>query len=108
MTLNDKLKRIAAELGGIGVEIYHYHRPQMSFPCVVWAEESGDELRADNGAAEQALGGTLDYFTQEEFDPTVDLIQEALQALGFSWALNSVQYEQETELIHYEWIWGAA
>ncbi len=37
-----------------------------------------------------------------------DAIQKTLGALGLGWALESVQYEEETNLIHYEWRWGAA
>jgi hypothetical protein len=47
--------------------------------------------------------GTIDLFTQNEFDPVVDQIQEGLNELGIGWDLNSTQYEDETNLIHYEW-----
>ena len=34
----------------------------------------------------------------------MDLIQEALNTSeGVGWVLSSVQYEDETNLIHYEW-----
>lgn len=35
----------------------------------------------------------------------VDKIQAALIAACISFSLNSVQLEEETGLIHYEWIW---
>lgn len=54
---------------------------------------------------EQAITGTTDYFTRDEFDPAIDRIQDANQSLGIAWRLNSVQYEDDTELIHYEWSW---
>ena len=105
MKLTDKLRYLSEGLGSIGVTIHHYHRPLNTFPCIVWAEEGGDELHADNGVGEQAVSGTLDYFTHEEFDPTVDLIQEKLQEMGLAWGLNSVQYEEDTDLTHWEWVW---
>ena len=38
-------------------------------------------------------------------DETVDKIQAALTAACILFYLNSVQYEDDTELIHYEWVW---
>ena len=29
----------------------------------------------------------------------------ALDAAGIAWYLNSIQYEEDTGLIHYEWVW---
>ena len=47
----------------------------------------------------------MDYYTPQEYDPAVDNIQAALNSLRIPWRLNSVQYEDETNLIHYEWTW---
>ena len=53
---------------------------------------------------QQQVRGTIDLYTLQEFDPAVDLIQEALNTSeGVGWVLSSVQYEDETNLIHYEW-----
>ena len=55
---------------------------------------------------ERALTGTIDYFTKTENDPVVQQIEDALDSDdGISWYLNSVQYEQDTGYIHYEWVW---
>lgn len=107
MTWNDKLRRIAQGFGSIGPTVYHYHRARMAFPAIVWAEEDANSLHADNGMGEQSPRGTLDYFTQDEFDPMIDAIQEKLQELGLAWELLSVQFEADTGLIHYEWSWEA-
>lgn len=105
MTFTDKLRRISEGFGSIGVNIHHYHRPLGEFPAIVWAEENANSLHADNGMGEQSPNGTLDYFTQREFDPVVDTIQEKLQALGLAWELLPVQFEADTGVIHYEWAW---
>lgn len=105
MTWTARLKQVADGFGAIGGNCYHYHRPGMDFPCIVWAEEGGDRLAADGVTAEQAVSGTLDYFTPAEFDPMVDNIQKQFDRMGLCWALLSVQYEPETRLIHYEWTW---
>ncbi len=105
MKLTDKLRRLSQGLGSLGARVYHYRRSKMAFPCIVWAEEGANALHADGGTAEQSPRGTLDYFTQAEFDPMVDAIQDKLQELGCAWELNSVQREEDTGIIHYEWIW---
>lgn len=105
MTWNDKLRRLSEGFARLGENVYHYHRPSMHFPCIVWAEEDANSLHVDNGMGEQSPRGTLDYFTQQEFDPMVDTIQATLQELGLAWELNSIQYEEDTDLIHYEWTW---
>ena len=105
MTWNDKLKRLSDGLGALGGPVHDDHGSQPEPPCIVWAEESANEQHADNTVAEQSPSGTLDYFTQEEFDPMVEAIQGKLRELGAAWGLNSVQYEEDTDLIHYEWVW---
>ena len=55
----------------------------------------------------QGLTGTVDFFTLEEYDAIIDEIQDTLEGIeGLSWNLNSVQYEEETKFIHYEWMFA--
>ena len=63
--------------------------------------EVGDDNKffADNITAEVAPG----TFTGGTATLTVDGIQEALWSAGIGFRLNSVQYEDDTNLIHYEW-----
>lgn len=100
------LRRIADALTGIqGLRVYHYWRPQMQVPFCVWAEDGeGDSAHANNHKTEQVISGTVDYYTKQEFDSTIDQIQQALNSIEVcGWELNSVQYEDNTNLIHYEW-----
>ena len=83
-----------------------YFRPNLQPPFCIWAEESGSSFTADNKTVEHALTGTVDYFSKQEYDPAPDAIESTLSGLGFIWELNSVQYEDETELIHHEWTWS--
>ena len=75
--------------------------------CIIWQEANEDEsFDASNHKAEQSIHGTVDLFTHEEYDGTIDNIQDALESVcGASWRLNSVQYEEDTNWIHYEWEW---
>ncbi len=72
---------------------------------IVWAEDTqADAVWADGEMVQQAIQGTIDYFTKTENDPDVRQIQTALNEFEISWRLNSIQYEDETGYIHYEWV----
>lgn len=101
-----KLKKIQDALTSIeGLRVYHYWHPRLQAPFCIWAEDAeGMSIWQDNHNAEQVISGTIDYFTLKEFDETVELIQQALnETENVGWRLNSVQYEDETNLIHFEW-----
>lgn len=112
MTMFSKLNKIETALvtlaSDVDDKIYHYFRPQLEAPYIVWQEDSeASSLEADVHKQEQAISGTVDFYTKTEYDPIVDKIQEALNTVETcAWALNSVQYEDETDLIHYEWTWN--
>lgn len=108
LTLTQKLNKIKTALTGIeNLTVAHYWRSVKTTPFCIWQEDSEvNALDANNIKAGQVISGTVDLFTKTENDPFVDSIQSALNAaenVGF--ALNSVQYEEETNLIHYEWVW---
>lgn len=105
MTLNDKLKKIRDAFADAAPNVYHYWREKKSFPCIVWQEDGENAFDADNRKSEQGVTGTLDYFTKTEFDPAIDEIQAIFRILGVAWGLRSVQFEEATNLIHYEWGW---
>lgn len=88
-----------------GLRVYHYWRTKLEAPYCVWQEDGeGSSLWGSNHQQEQVITGTIDYFTKVEFDENVELIQEALNDLeNCGWNLNNVDYEDETNLIHYTW-----
>ena len=99
------LSPLATALSGAVPNSFHYWHPAgTAAPYLVWQEDGDSNLWAGNGAAERAITGTVDYFTKTEYDPALDLITAALESVGASWYLESVQYEDETQLIHYEWV----
>lgn len=105
ISLNQKLKRIAAALTAISDKVSHYRRPSSLAGYIIWQEDAEDgSFHAGNHLAEQKVHGTIDYYTQTEFDQTIDNVQAALEGTPHvSWDLSSVQYEDDTNLIHYEW-----
>lgn len=89
----------------------------LSFTLFAWSHApSGDygvislnnqtELSADADAgSEKMLEGFVDYFARNDALTAKDSIETALRGLGIWWSLNSVQYEEDTGYIHYEWEW---
>lgn len=104
MSLNDKLSRVKNALTPLSDKVYHYKRPADIAGAILWAEDAEDgSFHAGNHLAEQQIHGTVDYYTKVEFDPMCDSIQGALESSRIPWDLSSVQYEDETGLIHFEW-----
>lgn len=103
-----KIKIVRDALTGIeGLEVGHFEYYGNNDTYCVYAEDTeGDSVEGDNYKLEQALQGTIDLFTKEEFSPFFDAIQEALKNARISFYLNSVQYEDDTQLIHYEWVFN--
>lgn len=85
--------------------VYHYTAPAGSNRYIVWAEDSEySALVADNYKPGEVIEGTIDLFTKDEDDTFIGEIPVALNAARIGWELNSVQYEDETRFIHYEWL----
>lgn len=84
--------------------VSHYFRDNSKLPYCIWAED-GENLsfNADNLKAEQAIHGTVDYFTQVEYDANIDTIQDTLQHITNNWDLTYVEFEDTQRVIHYEW-----
>lgn len=71
----------------------------------VWQEDGNNDFIADGKHVEKAVTGTSDLFTKNEFDPWKEEFESALDDANIPWALNSVDYEEDTGFYHYEWTW---
>lgn len=104
--MNSKLMKIRDALVSVnGFPVYHYWRTVKDVPYCIWQEDGeGESIHSDNHKEEQVITGTIDYFTRKEYDENFEAIQRVLNELeNCGWNLSSVQYEEETNLIHYEW-----
>jgi len=97
-------QRIIAAHTAVTNSVSHYVR-LTSNRYFVWQENGANDITADNTHTEKVMTGSTDLFTKQEFDPWIDAFSAALDSNGISWKLNSVQYEPDTEFIHYEWTW---
>ena len=64
----------------------------------------GESVWADDRISEQAIQGTVDLYTHGPGRTQMKKVQAALDGEGVSWRINSIQYEEETGLMHYEWV----
>lgn len=100
------MQRVRDALLTTGVPVSHYQAVKKTDRYIVWAEDGwGDAVWGDGALAERAIQGTAHYFTRMEYDPTVERIEQALTEAGIPFRLGSIQFEEQTRYMHYEWIW---
>lgn len=67
----------------------------------VYAEDSENR---DRGTDQYAMRMTVDLFTKDDSVTPRESVQDVFITAGIPWYLNSTQYEDQTGLIHYEWV----
>ena len=104
-----KIYKVRDALLNASDNVGHYEAFKKNDRYIVWAEDNEpSSVNANNKKEIQTIGGTIDYFTKIDGDSNVSKIQEELTNAGISFRLESVQYEDDTEYIHYEWVWEVA
>ena len=79
-------------------------RPDTNYITIAIDSEAAS-LEADGHKVNQAPQGTIDLFSMSNDREQVQSIQGVLDNLdGCGWYLNSVQYEDDTRLLHWEWV----
>lgn len=92
-------------LVAVSSSTYHYTAPDNAeFPRIIWSEESREDLVANNVHIEKGYTGTIDLYSKTEDDTLIDGIENALNELEIGWTLNNVLYEEDTRVIHHEWL----
>lgn len=76
-------------------------------PYVVYGNDGENVFCAGCQRAEKADRGTIDLYVNRTDDRLITAIPAALDSAGVAFCLNSVQYEEETGLLHYEWVYEA-
>ena len=109
-TLGAKLKAIEVS----GKKLPFAHMAWSSAPAGdygVYGEDFGDnQFNADGRYGERAIRGSVDWFTRTDDLTAFNAIETCFKDIQnteqgvFSWYLNTVQYEDNTHFLHYEWI----
>lgn len=103
------LERLQEALAALTERCWHYvAQPNAVPPYLVWAEDGDNDLAADNVHGERCYTGTVDLYSREDPEPLFEAVPAALEGIGAAWYLNSVQYEEDTGLTHWEWVWEVA
>ncbi|MBQ9325171.1 MAG: hypothetical protein IJ246_05315 [Clostridia bacterium] len=88
---------------GIPFEAYEW-TPAPAYDYGTLSIDGGaDMLYSDNGDEEHAVSGTVDLYVHSASTTNPRLVQQAMH--GISWRLSSVQYEAETRIVHWEWVY---
>lgn len=100
----EPLKRVRDALLTITEDPCHFEAENKGNHYIVWQEDSeGESLHADDKHEIMVISGTIDLFTKQEYDPWVQEITRALENAEITCRIESIQYEDETGYIHYEW-----
>ena len=84
---------------------YAWDSPPDTDYGVISVDSEGASFGANMHKTHQAPQGTIDLFTRSNDRTAMQTIQEVLEAFnGCAWYLSSVQYEDATRLIHWEWV----
>ena len=71
----------------------------------VYAEDDELALFANNGHGERVEQGTIDYYTRDDSGTPKTTIEDALDSYGVPYYLSSIQFEDDTGFVHYEWVY---
>lgn len=99
------MDELALALTNTGLKFAHFGWSKApSGDYGVYAEDGANDLIAGNKHVEKALQGTVDYFTWDDSGAPKATIEAALESVPVAYYLNSVQFENDSGYIHYEWV----
>ena len=74
----------------------------------VYAEDGADQFQANNRYGEHIMRGSVDWYTRSDDERGRNQIETLFKTIQetecFAWYLNTIQYENDTHFLHYEWI----
>ena len=96
------MDRLSTALATTGLDFALYawdKAPQGDYGVI--SLDSADDFIADNKHYEIGLNCFVDYFTRDASSAPKDTIEAVLN--NYAYDLRSVQFENDTGFIHYEW-----
>lgn len=93
----------------VSEKVGHYEWIGNDPQYLVWTEDSGSNaLHGDNMLLHKAIQGTIDLYVKEGQEPWTEQVEQALNDAKVSFGLNSIQFEEQTGYVHYEWVFEVA
>lgn len=100
------MDRIRDALVSVTLDTYKRFAPSdTDFPYIVWGDDGANDLGANNAHGEKCSTGYIDLYTRRDGDPLKAKIEAALEGIPTAYQLISVDYEEDTGVIHYSWDW---
>lgn len=99
------LEEIRDFLLSITLNTYHYKAKAQPDTYIVWAEDGeAGAIHGDNRKLAQILDVTIDVFTRDEYPEIIKALQDGFNDKGVPFELLNIQYEEDTEYTHYEYL----
>lgn len=96
------VQEIQRILVAIDPDVHHYDCATDGSNFTVWMEYERIVLHADDGGAELGWKFEVDRFTKDEYDPVVELLEQALLTHDSITLMNhTVQYDQTSGYIRH-------
>lgn len=99
------LQRLRAALEATGYPVAEYAwsvAPAGDY--IVYGADGGADFLAGNTHAETGTTGTVDLFTRDPSPTPRQTVETALRSVrAMTWALNTIQFEEDSGYIHLEW-----
>lgn len=106
MNTHDRIQKLKDQLLTVGPTVYESWAHKAKTPYIVWLMNGGSDLKANGRTQEQAISGTVHLFERKTAPESFfDGVQKALNRAECAWAISSIQHEQDTGLVHFEWSW---
>ena len=99
------LEKLCAALLSVSDNVYPFSAPKAAgVPYILYAVEAESARWTDDRPDMQVMPGTIDLYCKSDKCPLIRDIPRVLADADVSFYLNSVQHEDETGLLHYEWV----
>lgn len=106
MSTRERIQELKDALLTAGPTVYESWAHKAKAPYIVWLMDGGNDLKANGKTQEQSISGTIHLFERATAKESYfDGVQKALNCVACAWSISSIQQEQETGLVHYEWSW---
>lgn len=99
---------LGERLNTTGIEFAHFAwNPAPSGDYGTYAEDDMPSFEANNRVAERTTHAYVNLFTRDDTWSQASKVEEVFNDLQdeevFAWSVNTIQYENDTKIIHVEW-----
>lgn len=91
---------------GIPFTMYMWESKPTAPYGLLTIEGGADSTAGDDQIINQGIRGSIDLFAPDPGTTWPTQVQDAING-HVAWRLNSVQFEADTRLVHYEWLFEA-